>query len=153
MNELELNELNKDFCIFFPAEELGVFMQGFDFDAKALPDLDNRLSMFGLPLSKTPESIVFRSRHIVAGHSPDQTISLLHVKRLNPGVDFSKLEKLYKKNILLKFLWVEPFLADELSWKNLLNLCNKLVERSGTEDDVFLRFSVMEPGVLELITN
>ena len=153
MNEPELKELNKDFCIHFPAEELGVFMQGSDFDAKALPDLDRRLSMFGLPLSKTPESIVFRSRHRESGHPPDQTISLLHIKRLNPGVDFSKLEKLYEKNILLKFLWMEPFLADELSWKHLLNLCNKLVKRSGTEDDVFLRFSVMEPGVLELITN
>ena len=153
MNEPDINELNKDFCIHFPAEELSVFMQGSDLSAKVLPDLDKRLSMFGLPLSKTPESIVFRSRHMEADHPPDQTISLLHVKRLNPGVDFSKLEKLYEKNILLKFLWVEPFIADELSWRHLLVLCNKLVERSGTEDDVFLRFSVMEPGVLELITN
>ena len=55
--------------------------------------------------------------------------------------------------MLLKFLWEENFSAEDLDWRGLLILCNRLVERSATDFDVFLRFSLMGDDALELITN
>ena len=43
--------------------------------------------------------------------------------------------------------------AEDINWKELLLLCNNLVERSATDFDVFLRFSAMNDETLELITN
>ena len=58
-----------------------------------------------------------------------------------------------KKNLLAKYQWHESFEAKELSWLSLLSMCNRLVERSATENYVFLRFSIVEPKTIELITN
>ena len=87
------------------------------------------------------------------GYAPDKTMSLLSIKKNNPNVEFSKLERLYENNMLSKFLWVEDFSAEDLSWRELLLLCNRLVERSATDFDVFLKFSLMGDESLELITN
>lgn len=153
MNQLDIKKLQKDFRIYFPIEELEVYIKDSDLNKGALLDLDRRLSMFGLPLSKIPDRIIYRNRYEKPGYPADQTISLFQLKRLNPNVGFDKLERLYEQNMLLKFLWVEHFIPDDLSWRRLLFLCNELVDRSATEDDVFVRFSVMEPGTLELITS
>ena len=80
-------------------------------------------------------------------------MSLLSIKKNNPNVEFSKLERLYENNMLSKFLWEEGFSAEDLNWRELLLLCNRLVERSATDFDVFLRFSLMGDETLELITN
>ena len=75
------------------------------------------------------------------------------MKKNNRNVDFSKLEHLYKNDLLLKFIWKEHFTAEEIKWRELLLLCNSLVERSATDFDVFLKFSLMDEDTLELITN
>ena len=153
MNATAISSLNKTLTIHFPMDELGVYMHGSELDDEALPVLSKSLSILGFTLSEAPKKIVFRSRWFVPGYAPDETISLLSIKKKNPNVEFGKLERLYEDNMLSKFLWEERFPAEDLSWRDLLLLCNRLVERSATDFDVFLRFSLMEDETLELITN
>ena len=153
MNEKDISSLHKTLTIHFPMDELGVYMHGSELDDKALPVLSKSLSLLGLTLPKVPKKIIFRSRWSVPGFAPDETMTLLSIKKDNPNVEFSKLERLYENNMLSKFLWEEHFSAQDLNWRDLLLLCNRLVERSATDFDVFLRFSLMENETLELITN
>lgn len=153
MNEKEISSLNKTLTIYFPMDELGVYMHGSELEDKAVPILAKSLSILGLTLPKVPKKIVFRSRWLVPGYAPDETLSLLSIKKNNPTVEFSKLERLYENNMLSKFLWIECFSAEDLNWRDLLLLCNRLVERSATDFDVFLRFSLMGDETLELVTN
>ena len=153
MNEKDISSLNKTLTIHFPLDELGVYMHGSELDDKAVPVLTKSLSILGLKLPKVPKKIVFRSRWSVPGFAPDETMSLLSIKKNNPNVEFSKLERLYENNMLSKFLWEERFSTEDLNWRELLLLCNRLVERSATDFDVFLRFSLMGDETLELITN
>jgi len=153
VNESDINALNKTLTIHFPLDELGVYMHGSELNDKAVPVLAKSLSILGLTLPKSPKKIVFRSRWSVPGYAPDETMSLLSIKKKNPNVEFSKLERLYENHMLSKFLWQERFSAEDLSWRELLLLCNSLVERSATDFDVFLRFSLMGDETLELITN
>ena len=134
-------------------DELAVYMHGSDLDDKAVPILAKSLSILGLPLPKVPNKIVFRSRWSVPGYDPDETMSLLSIKKNNPNVEFRKLERLYKNNMLPKYLWEENFSAEDINWRELLILCNCLIERSATDFDVFLKFSLMGEETLELITN
>ena len=134
-------------------DELAVYMHESELDDKALPILAKSLSILGLPLPKVPNKIVFRSRWSVPGYDPDETMSLLSIKKNNPNVEFRKLERLYKSNMLSKYLWEESFSAKDINWRELLILCNCLVERSATDFDVFLKFSLMGEDTLELITN
>jgi len=134
-------------------DELAVYMHGSELDDKAVPILTKSLSILGLPLPKVPNKIVFRSRWSVPDYDPDETMSLLSIKKNNPDVEFRKLERLYKNNMLLKYLWEENFSAEDINWRELLILCNSLVERSATDFNVFLKFSLMGEGTLELITN
>ena len=153
MNEKDISSLNKTLAIHFPLDELGVYMHGSELDDKAIPILAKNLSTLGLKLPKVPKKIVFRSRWLVPGFAPDETMSLLLIKKNNPNVEFRKLEHLYENNLLSKYLWEERFLPDDLNWRDLLLLCNRLVQRSATDFDVFLRFSLMGDQTLELITN
>ena len=134
-------------------DELAVYMHGSELDDKAVPILVKSLSILGLPLSKVPNKVVFRSRWSVPDYDPDETMSLLSIKKNNPNVEFSKLERLYENNMLSKYLWEENFSAEDINWRELLILCNCLVERSATNFDVFLKFSLMGGETLELITN
>ena len=153
MNERDISSLNRTLKIHFPMDELAVYMHGSELDDKAVPVLAKSLSILGLPLSKVPNKIVFRSRWSVPDYDPDETLSLLSIKKNNPNVEFRKLERLYKNNMLPKYLWEESFSAEDINWRELLILCNCLVERSATDFDVFLKFSLMGEGTLELITN
>ncbi len=153
MNERDISSLNKTLSIYFPMDELNVFMHGSELEDKAVPVLAKSLSTLGLILPETPKKIVFRSRWSVPGYAPDRTRSLLSIKKSNPNIEFNKLERLYQNNLLSKFLWEERFSAEDLNWRELLLLCNRLIERSATDFDVFLRFSLMEKETLELITN
>ena len=153
MNEKEISSLNKTLSIHIPLDELGVYMHGSELDDKAIPILAKSLSTLGLTLPKSPKKIVFRSRWSMPGYAPDETMSLLSIKKNNPNVEFRKLERLYERNMLSKYLWEEPFSPDDLYWRDLLLLCNRLIERSATDFDVFLRFSLMGDQTLELITN
>ena len=153
MSEDELNALNKTLTIHFPLDEIAPYMNGAQLDEKAVPILIKTLSRIGLPITSVPSKIVFRSRLAMPGHPPDKTLSLPEIKKNNPNVDFCKLERLYKDDLLLKFIWNEHFTAKELRWRELLLLCNSLVERSATDFDVFLRFSLMDQDTLELVTN
>ena len=134
-------------------DELAVYMHGSELDDKAVPILAKSLSILGFPLTKVPNKIVFRSRWSVPDYNPDETVSLLSIKKNNPNVEFRKLERLYKNNMLSKYLWEENFSAEDINWRELLNLCNCLVERSATDFDVFLKFSLMDEETLELVTN
>ena len=153
MNERDISYLNRSLKIYFPVDELAVYMHGSELDDKAVPILAKSLSILGLPLSKVPNKIVFRSRWSVSDYDPDETMSLLSIKKNNPNVEFTKLERLYKNNMLSKYLWEENFSAEDINWRELLILCNCLVERSATDFDVFLKFSLMGEETLELITN
>ena len=153
MNERDICSLNKTLKIHFPMDELAVYMHGSDLDDKAVPVLTKSLSILGLPLLKVPNKIVFRSSWSLTDHDPDETMSLLSIKKNNPNVEFRKLERLYKNNMLSKYLWEENFFAEDINWRELLTLCNCLVERSATDFDVFLKFSLMGEETLELITN
>ena len=153
MNEKDISSLNRTLKIHFPMDELAVYMHGSDLDDKAVPILAKSLSILGLPLPKVPNKIVFRSRWSVPGYDPDETMSLLSIKKNNPNVEFRKLERLYKNNMVPKYLWEENFSAEDINWRELLILCNCLVERSATDFDVFLKFSLMGEDTLELITN
>jgi hypothetical protein len=153
LNEKDISSLNRTLTIHFPMDELAVYMHGSELEDKAMPILAKSLSILGLTLPKNPNKIIFRSRWSLPGYAPDKTMSLLSIKKNNPNVEFSKLERLYKNGMLSKFLWEESFSAEDLSWKELLFLCNRLVERSATDFDVFLRFSLMGDETLELITN
>ena len=153
MNERDISSLNRTLKIHFPMDELAVYMHGSELDDKAVPILAKSLSILGLPLPKVPNKIVFRSRWSVPDYNPDETMSLLSIKKNNPNVEFRKLEWLYKNNMLSKYLWEESFSADDINWRELLILCNCLVERSATDFDVFLKFSLMGDETLELITN
>ena len=134
-------------------DELAVYMHGSELDDKAVPILAKSLSILGLPLPKVLNKIVFRSRWSVPDYDPDETMSLLSIKKNNPNVEFRKLERLYQNNMLPKYLWEENFSAEDINWRELLILCNCLVERSATDFDVFLKFSLMGEETLELITN
>ena len=153
MNERDISSLNRTLKIHFPMDELAVYMHGSELDDKAVPILVKSLSILGLPLSKVPNKVVFRSRWSVPDYDPDETMSLLSIKKNNPNVEFSKLERLYENNMLSKYLWEENFSAEDINWSELLILCNCLVERSATNFDVFLKFSLMGGETLELITN
>ena len=153
MNEKDISSLNKTLSIHFPMDELGVYMHGSELDDKAVPILTKSLSVLGLTLPRNPKKIIFRSRWSVPGYAPDEIMSLLSIKKNNPNVEYSTLERLYKNNMISKFLWEERFSPEDLNWRELLLLCNSLVERSATDFDVFLRFSLMGDETLELITN
>ena len=153
MNERDISSLNRTLKIHFPMDELAVYMHGSELDDKAVPILTKSLSILGLPLPKVPNKIVFRSRWSVPDYDPDETMSLLSIKKNNPNVEFRKLERLYENNMLSKYLWEENFSAEDINWRELLILCNSLVERSATDFNVFLKFSLMGEGTLELITN
>tara|TARA_Y200000002_G_scaffold326032_1_gene288422 strand:- start:194 stop:655 length:462 start_codon:yes stop_codon:yes gene_type:complete len=153
LNEDDINSLNKKITIHFPLDELAVYMNGSELDNKAMPVLIKTLSSLGLQLNKVPNKIVYRSRLAMPGHSPDETLSLLSIKKNNPDVDFRKLERLYNDDLLLKFIWKEHFKAEDVKWRELLLLCNSLVERSATDFDVFLKFSLINEETLELVTN
>ena len=153
MNERDISSLNRTLKIHFPMDELAVYMHGSELDDKAVPILTKSLSILGLPLPKVPNKIVFRSCWSVPDYDPDETISLLSIKKNNPNVEFKKLERLYKNDMLPKYLWEENFSAEDINWRELLILCDCLVERSATDFDVFLKFSLMGEESLELITN
>ena len=153
MNERDISYLNRSLKIYFPVDELAVYMHGSDLDDKAVPILAKSLSILGLPLTKVPNKIVFRSRWSVPDYDPDKTMSLLSIKKNNPNVEFRKLERLYKNDMLSKYLWEENFVAEDMNWRELLTLCDCLVKRSATDFDVFLKFSLMGEETLELITN
>ena len=153
MNERDISSLNRTLKIHFPMDELAVYMQASELDDKAMPILAKSLSILGLPLPKVPNKIVFRSRWSVPDYDPDETMSLLSIKKNNPNVEFRKLERLYKNNMVPKYLWEENFSAEDINWRELLILCNCLVERSATDFNVFLKFSLMGEETLELITN
>ena len=153
MNERDISSLNRTLKIHFPMDELAVYMHGSELDDKAVPILTKSLSVLGLPLPKVLNKIVFRSCWSVPDYDPDETMSLLSIKKNNPNVEFRKLERLYKNDMLPKYLWEENFSAEDINWRELLILCNCLVERSATDFDVFLKFSLMGEETLELITN
>ena len=82
MNEDDINSLNKKITIHFPLDELAVYMNGSELDNKAMPVLIKTLSSLGLQLNKVPNKIVYRSRLAMLGHSPDETLSLLSIKKI-----------------------------------------------------------------------
>ena len=133
MNERDISSFNRTLKIYFPMDELAVYMHGSELDDKAVPILAKSLSILGLPLPKVPNKIVFRSRWYVPDYDPDEIMSLLSIKKNNPNVDFRKLERLYNNNMLPKYLWEENFSAEDINWRELLTLCNCLLERSSTE--------------------
>ena len=150
MDQTLIRELNEKFRIYYPYEELSVYLRQSQLRENPIPVFTD---LFCRPVNFNPNKISFKSCHLKEGFPPDETISLIEFKRTNPNVSFQKIELLYEKNLLAKYQWHEHFESKELSWLSLLSMCNKLVERSATENYVFLGFSIIEPETIELITN
>ena len=150
MDQTLIRKLNQQFSIYYPYEELSVYLRQSKLIENPIPVFTD---LFCRPVNFNPNKISFKSCHLKDGFPPDKTISLIEFKRTHPEVSYQKIEQLYEKNLLAKYQWHEPFEPKELSWLSLLSMCNRLVERSATDNYVFLRFSVNEPKTIELITN
>ena len=150
MDQTLIRELNEQFSIYYPYEELSVYLRQSKLRENPIPIFTD---LFCRPLDFNPNKISFKSFHLKEGFPPDETIPLIEFKRTHPEVSYQKIKLLYEKNLLAKYQWHESFEPKELSWLSLLSMCNRLVERSGTENYVFLRFSIIEPNTIELITN
>ena len=150
MDQTIIGELNQKYRIYFPYEEISIYLQDSKLSDSPVPAFTN---LFIAPANFCPTKISFKSRSVKEGFPPDNTRSLIEFKREQPKVSFQKLELLYMKNFLAKYEWNEFFDPEQLSWASLLLMCNSLVERSATESYVFLRFSLVDPETIELITN
>lgn len=150
MDQTTIGELNQRFRIYFPYEEISIYLQHTKLGDSPIPAF-NQLHL--MPIDFRPNKISFRSCDAKEGFPPDNTTPLLEFKRKHPNVSYEKLELLYAKNLLAKYEWTEYFDPEKLSWASLLTMCNGLVERSATEYYVFLRFSVIDHKTIELITN
>lgn len=150
MDETLFRELNRDFKIYYPYEEISIYTNNSNLNDLAVPVIANHLSAHKKFL---PNKLMFRACQLKSGFSPDETIPLINFKRENPGVSFKKLERLYQNNLLAKYLWYEYFQPETVSWGSLLTLGNRLIERSATDHYVFLRFSPIKRDTIELITN
>ena len=150
INENTLEVLNQNYKIYFPYEEISIYTRNFKLDDDAIPVIAKHFQLEGM---FSPTRLMFRSLHIQTGFPPDEIKTLFDFKRENPKVNVKQLEILYQKNLLAKFQWYEFLDSKILSWKNLLSLCNRLIERSATDNYVFLRFSPSDGETLELITN
>ena len=150
MDQKRIGELNQRFKIYYPYEEISIYLR-----QSKLSDSPIRVfaDLFLMPFDFFPTKISFKSCHVKKGFPPDKTTSLIEFKRKHPEISFQKLERLYEKNLLAKHEWIEYFDPEKLSWVGLLSLCNSLVERSATECYVFLRFSLIDPETIELVTN
>ena len=150
MEQTIIRELNQRFRIYFPYEEISIYLQQSKLTDSPLP-VFSKLHL--VPIDFCPNKISFRSCHAKDEFSPDKTIPLIEFKRKHPNVSYEKLKTLYEKNLLAKYEWTEYFNPEKLSWESLLSMCNGLVKRSATGDYVFLRFAVIDHETLELITN
>ena len=150
MEQRIIRELNQRFRIYFPYEEISIYLQQSKLSDSPLPAF-SKLHL--MPIDFCPNKISFRSCYAEEEFSPDKTTPLIEFKRKHPNVSYEKLEILYKKNFLAKYEWTEYFESENLSWASLLSMCDGLVKRSATENYVFLRFSVIDHETIELITN
>ena len=150
MDQTIIGKLNQKYRIYYPYEEISIYMQDSKLSDSPVPALTD---LFNAPPNFYPNKISFKSRNVKDGFPPDKTKSLIEFKRELPKVSFQKLELLYVKNFLAKYEWNEFFDTEQLSWASLLLMCNSLVERSATDSYVFLRFSLVDPETIELITN
>ena len=144
-----VRELNQRFRIYFPYEEILIYLQKSKLSDSPLPAFSE---LHLMPVDFHPNKISFRSCYAKEGFLPDKTTPLIEFKRKSPNVSYEKLEILYEKNLLAKYEWTEDFDPKKLSWASLLSMCNGLVKRSATENYVFLRFSVIDDETIELIT-
>ena len=150
MEQTIIRKLNQRFRIYFPYEEISIYLEQSKLSDSPLPAF-RKLHL--MPLDFCPNKISFRSCYAEEEFSPDKTIPLIEFKRKHPDVSYEKLETLYNKNFLAKYEWTEHFDPEKLSWACLLSMCDGLVKRSATENYVFLRFSVIDHETMELITN
>ena len=150
MDQTIIGELNQKYRIYYPYEEISIYLQDSELSDSPVPVFTKLLIV---PANFYPTKISFKSRNVKEGFPPDKTRSLIEFKRENPTVSYQKLEQLYVKNFLAKYEWNEFFDPEQLSWESLLSMCNSLVERSATDSYVFLRFSLVDSESIELITN
>ena len=150
MEQATIRELNQKFKIYFPYEEISIYLQQSKLSDSPLPAFGD---LHLMPSDFCPNKLSFRSCCAKEGFSPDKTTPLIEFKRKHPEVSYQKLEILYEKNFLAKYEWTEHFDPKILNWEGLLSMCNVLVKRSATENYVFLRFSVIDHETIELITN
>ena len=150
MDQTIIGKLNQKYRIYYPYEEISIYLQDSKLSDSPVPAFTKLLIA---PANFYPSKISFKSRDVKEGFPPDKIKSLIEFKRENPKVSYQKLEKLYVKNFLTKYEWNEFFDPEQLSWDSLLWMCNSLVERSATDSYVFLRFSLVDCETIELKTN
>ena len=150
MDQTIIGELNKKYRIYYPYEEIFIYVRNSKLSDSPVPALTE---LFVAPANFHPTKLSFKTFNVKEGAPPDKTRSLIEFKRKNPKISYQKLEQLYAKNFLAKYEWNEFFDPEQLSWDSLLSMCNSLVERSATDSYVFLRFSLIDCETIELITN
>ena len=150
MDQTIIGELNQKYRIYYPYEEISIYLRQSQLNDSPIPAFTD---LFFVPVDFSPVKISFKSCHVKEGFPPDKTTSLIEFKRKHSKISYQKLQHLYEKNLLAKYEWHEYFDPEKLSWVGLLSLCNSLVERSATECYVFLRFSLIDPETIELVTN
>ena len=150
MDQTTIGKINQRSSIYFPYEEISIYLQQSKLSDSPIPAF-NQLHL--MPIDFHPNKIAFRSCYAKEGFPPDNTTPLIEFRRKHPNVSYQKLEFLYAENLLAKYEWIEYLNPEKLSWASLLSMCNVLVERSATENYVFLRFSVTDQETIELITN
>ena len=134
MEQTIIRELNQRFRIYFPYEEISIYLQQSRLSDSPLPAFRE---LHLMPLDFCPHKISFRTCYAEEGFSPDKITPLIEFKRKHPNVSYEKLEILYEKNFLAKYEWTEYFDSQNLSWGSLLSMSNNLVERSATKNYVF----------------
>ena len=94
MDQTIIGELNQNFKIYYPYEEISIYMQQSKLSDNPIPAL---AKFFLMPANFSPTRISFKSCHANEGFPPDETTSLIEFKRKHREVNFQKLELLYKK--------------------------------------------------------
>ena len=97
MDQTIIGELNQKYRIYFPYEEISIYLQDSTLNDSPLPVFSK---LFITPASFYPTKISFKSRSVKEGFPPDNRRSLIEFKRDQPKVSFQKLELLYMKNFL-----------------------------------------------------
>ena len=93
MEQTTIRELNEKFKIYFPYEEISIYLQKSKLSDSPLPAFGD---LHLMPSDFCPNKLSFRSCYAKEGFSPDKTTPIIEFKRKHPEVIIESL-KLYMK--------------------------------------------------------
>ena len=98
MDQTIIGELNQKFKIYYPYEEISIYLRQSQLSDSPIPMFTD---LFKMPEQFHPTKILFKSCHAKERFQPDEMTSLIEFKRKYPEVSYQKLELLYKKTFSL----------------------------------------------------